>query len=207
MYSITHIIFYLSDFGFKEIDIPESHIQRLYWIVSSLLGLYACEGIWDVLAELLICCDCLNFYPPMIYDAAWHSLYGAQLQDGSTPGPFFSSEKSNKMIGRAKRKYIFEENYHTTIVSIIAYLLNKRRVINRRRHSKSFSPRYQLPIIESKIALERSHRWLLGTHKSLYDEGRSIKNYLYVLLGDWIYTRSQTRDQLLHLRPRADTDQ
>ena len=152
MYSITHIIFYLSDFGFKEIDIPESHIQRLYWIVSSLLGLYACEGIWDVLAQFLICCDCLNFYPPMIYDAAWHSLYGAQLQDGSTPGPFFSSEKSNKMIGRAKRKYIFEENYHTTIVSIIAYLLNKRRVINRRRHSKSFSPRYQLPIIESKIA-------------------------------------------------------
>jgi hypothetical protein len=125
VYTITHTLFYLSDFGFHSISaIPDEQIPTICWMAGSLLGLYLRQKNWDLVSELLLCCRCLRWPPPVVFDAAWKSLLDAQLPDGSIPGPHFSEEEMKKLDGLERSKYCFEKNYHTTLVSALTCFLS-----------------------------------------------------------------------------------
>ena len=49
-YDITHIIFYLSDFGFRKFtEISAQQLPKVRWIITSLTGLYLRDQDWDIL--------------------------------------------------------------------------------------------------------------------------------------------------------------
>ena len=54
-YSVTHTLFYLSDFGARSIDaIPQRELPYVRWILQVLLGQYLLLKDWDLVAELLL---------------------------------------------------------------------------------------------------------------------------------------------------------
>ena len=78
-YNITHTIFYLTDFGFSnKIEVDTRKMSQIKWILNTLLYIYTIDQDWDVIAELLVCCDCLYWHPPF-YQTAWEQLIAAQI--------------------------------------------------------------------------------------------------------------------------------
>jgi hypothetical protein len=131
VYSITHTLFYLADFGFRRFTaIPDEHLPTVRWLIGTLIGIYLRQRNWDLVAELLLNCRCLHWFPPLIYDCAWDALLAAQLKDGSVPGPEFSEEEMYQLNELDQRSYGFKKNYHTTIVSAWAAFLSDQHITN-----------------------------------------------------------------------------
>lgn len=127
VYSFTHTLFYLADYGFRPIDtIPEEQLPTVRWIIGTLLGIYLRARNWDLVAELLIACRCLRWVPFLIFEAALDALLDAQLPDGSVPGSKFSKEEMQKLNELEQKTYCFEQNYHTTLASTLACFLTDR---------------------------------------------------------------------------------
>lgn len=121
VYSITHTLFYLTDFGRKDISFISQKKQKyIKWLITILLGIYIRERNWDIVGELMIACICIQWYPTTLLNLGWEELIENQLFDGSIPGPSFSLEQYNKLDASNKRTYIFEQNYHTTLVTFMA---------------------------------------------------------------------------------------
>src|SRR3954452_3492581 len=116
-YSVTHTIFYLTDFGHQSIkDVLTDHeYARACSTVTQLLGHYVRRRHWDLVAELLMSCTCLRWFPSPIGPLAWNFLLEAQMPDVSVPGPF-SPEKSEMYTEDKRQQRYFEQNYHTTLV-------------------------------------------------------------------------------------------
>jgi hypothetical protein len=89
-YAITHTLFYISDFGARPPDvIPPEQLPAVQRLTTSLLGVYLRSCNWDLVAEILVSCRCLNWRPNCLFEAAWSGLLGAQLANGAVPGPYF----------------------------------------------------------------------------------------------------------------------
>lgn len=124
VYAITHILFYLTDFGRSPSSILHGeHLTTIQWMIETLLGLYLRRKNWDLVGELLLDCYCLHWYPDTVFDLAWKAIRNSQLPDGSIPGPRYSQEQRETLDSSASRDYCFEENYHTTIVNAITSFL------------------------------------------------------------------------------------
>jgi hypothetical protein len=125
VYSITHTIFYVVDFGSASPEvIPHEQLAAVRWMVGALLGIYVRLRHWDLVAELLICCRCLRWAPPLVWEAAWDGLMEAQLPDGCVPAPTFSRGRMQQLTGNDERRYYVTQNYHTTLVAAIAGFLS-----------------------------------------------------------------------------------
>ena len=182
VYSLTHIIFYLTDFGFSKSRNP--NLVPLRGLISTLLGMYTLERNWDVVAELLLCCNFLNYFPLATYLTSWSSLIQAQKTDGSLTDTFFSSEKYEKMDVREKDRYYFEQHYHTTQLSAaVAFLTDDGNII--KRDTLGAKPRYSLPDCGKPI--EKAYNWILRTYDD-QSERLSLSSLLHVLLGQWIWS-------------------
>jgi len=130
VYSITHTLFYITDFGDRPIPFSlQDQLEEVRWLVATLLGLYLRENNWDIVGELLLCCICLHWRPPIIYEVAWEGIMHNQNADGSISGPSFSSEHLNKLNEKERASYCFEQNYHTTLVALMACFLTKTAII------------------------------------------------------------------------------
>lgn len=122
-YSITHTLFYLTDFGAHPANgIPQEQLPTIRWMVSMLLGIYLRVKNWDIVAELLLSCQFLHWFPANLCGVALKALSEAQLADGSFPGLQFSEEKRQQLSGQEQKEYCFKHNYHTTLVATLAYL-------------------------------------------------------------------------------------
>jgi hypothetical protein len=131
VYCLTHTLFYLADFGFKPVDKAlEKQMETICWMVGTLLGIYLRVRDWDLVAELLLCCLCLRWKPPVVFEAAWDSLLRAQLADGYIPAPKFSLDRRKELNEKQWSTYCFEENYHTTLVAALAAFLSDRWLKN-----------------------------------------------------------------------------
>lgn len=120
-YSVTHALFYSSDFGACEVrGASPSHISRTSYTVEMLLGMYIREGNWDLVAELLLSSYCLRKTSSLIYGEGWKRLIAAQQQSGALPGPDYSGAKERELSNVAREAYVFETSYHTTLVSALA---------------------------------------------------------------------------------------
>jgi hypothetical protein len=130
-YAVTHVIFYLSGFGMRSLDdVLNGQMQDVRWIVEALLAIYLRLRHWDLVAELLICCECLQWRPPLLYECAWRALTGAQRPEGVVPGPYFSEQKMRELEETERQGYYVKQNYHTTIVSALAVFLSDGWVAN-----------------------------------------------------------------------------
>ena len=124
VYAVTHTLFYISDFGARAPEaIPQEQLPAAKRLVALLLGVYVRSKNWDLVAELLISCQCLDWRPGFVFDTAWEDLMTAQRADGVVPGPYFSAEKMQKLSGIEQRVYDLKQNYHTTLVSALAGFL------------------------------------------------------------------------------------
>jgi len=121
IYGLTHVVFYLTDFGSSPHEVPKS--KSLRWLVSAQLGVQTLEKNWDAVAELLMCCNFLRCFPAPIYKTAWFSLLKAQKTDGSLTDNFFDVRKFERMEGPEKERYYFRQHYHTTTVCTAAAFL------------------------------------------------------------------------------------
>jgi hypothetical protein len=124
VYAITHTLFYLSDFGARAPEaIPQEELPSVRRLVALLLGVYLRSKNWDLVAEILICCQCLDMRPKVVFETAWGDLMAAQQTDGMVHGPYFSADKMQQLSGSEQRIYNLKQNYHTTLVSALAGFL------------------------------------------------------------------------------------
>ncbi len=115
VYSITHTLFYFTDFGSSrcgaDLKIPAG---ALVDVLDALLVHYLRRPDWDIVAELLIC-----LLPYRTESAFFASGFERMLQawrkDGVLPGPDFRVDE------HASKKNIFQTCYHTTLVALILF--------------------------------------------------------------------------------------
>src|SRR5262249_17131349 len=61
VYSITHVLFYLTDFSARELSFPAARdAQRIHEQVCHLLGVHIRRENWDLVGELLMAERCLR---------------------------------------------------------------------------------------------------------------------------------------------------
>ena len=119
-YSVTHTLFFLSDFGFQSIKtISPAAMKRILPFIEILLGMYIQAGDWDLVGELMLSCHCLRSVESEFYRLGWRALIEAQWDDGAVPGPYYDHSKAGEKKGEELRDYFFSTCYHTTLVSAL----------------------------------------------------------------------------------------
>ncbi|MGI0014511.1 MAG: DUF6895 family protein, partial [Nitrososphaera sp.] len=201
VYSITHTLFYLADFGFRPIEaIPGEQLPTVCWIIGALLGIYLRSSNWDLVGELLLACRCLRWPPPFVFDTAWDALLDAQLPDGSIPGPEFLKEEMQKLNELERRTYCFEKNYHTTLVSALACFLSAEWITNRcPGHGIAMRDRMTtcLPPSAEQVSLLafRARTWLQGLSELTCSDTRiPMTSILQIFVGLWICEKALGTD-------------
>jgi hypothetical protein len=120
VYSVTHTLFYLTDFVGGNCGLSASEGSRARAVVEALLVHYVRKCDWDMTSELLLNLVGLERTNTPLFAAAFRAVSDAWLSDGALPGPAFSS-----LAEDATRKQIFQRCYHTTLVGLLmcgAYL-------------------------------------------------------------------------------------
>jgi hypothetical protein len=120
-YSVTHTIFYLSDFGSRPLLGPgPADLDHAVWLVDHLLGMYTRRGNWDLVAELLLSLQCLGRTSSILYGLGWRALVDAQTADGMVPGPQFDPGKREAAGRECDLDHVFGTCYHTTLIAAMA---------------------------------------------------------------------------------------
>ena len=87
-YSITHAVFYITDFGLREQPLfGDVDVLATIELLEALLVLYRGRGNVDLVAELVCALACLGVQRSAEIDKAWKYLVAMQRSDGSLPGP------------------------------------------------------------------------------------------------------------------------
>jgi hypothetical protein len=127
VYALTHIIFFLGDFGQRDLrPILAERFERTCEEVTLLLGAYTHKQDWDIVGELLICCLCLQHRPAPLFELAWEGLYQAQTSSGDIPGRHFDPEGNQFPDLQAANNYRCKSNYHPTLVALFAAMLEQQ---------------------------------------------------------------------------------
>ena len=123
-YSLTHTLFYCSDFGSREVaGASPQQLRRISKSIEALLGMYTVKGNWDLVAELLLCSHCVRKTDSLLYACSWKELVRSQWDCGVVPGPSYNREKEQGLLDEERQNYVFQECYHTTLVSGLASAL------------------------------------------------------------------------------------
>jgi len=120
IYSITHTIFYLTDFGLKPSSLLEGKQQEpIRELLKNLLGMMLHAKHWDLVAELILAYRCLDEKENLWIHLAWKALLS--IQTGS--GMIYGSNKSLETV--TSKESLFQDYYHRTLVTVMAGLLGK----------------------------------------------------------------------------------
>ncbi|PFD99142.1 DUF6895 family protein [Bacillus thuringiensis] len=114
VYSITHTLFYLTDFCGLTMHLPRDENQDVIKVLESLLIYYWKKADWDITGELLINMVALGRSNTSLFKTAALEFLRAWRLDGALPGPHFSL--SNEV---PDQKNLFENCYHTTLIGIL----------------------------------------------------------------------------------------
>lgn len=110
LYSVTHTVFNVTDWGARPHRLPQ-HLQNyLHTWLPAWLDVYLDAQHWDMVSELLITDLCLSH--PECFPHAWEQLCRAQQLDGLVP------VEPGRPIEDGFRG--FRNHYHATIVATIA---------------------------------------------------------------------------------------
>jgi hypothetical protein len=181
VYGLTHAVFYLTDFGLSARGrIPDA--SSLRWLVTAMLGLQTLERNWDAVAELLLCCDSLGYFPSAVYRQAWGSLLEAQKGDGSLTDNFFDAKRFESMGDPERSRYYFEQHYHTTIVCAAAAFLADAGSPKTGETILAGSTRGQRRDCAGQVG--RARDWMLRTYEELQG-ALDLPSLLYLIVGHW----------------------
>ncbi len=114
VYSITHSLFYLTDFFGPPARISEPDRQRFGDMLEALMVHYWRKSNWDLTGELLINLLSLDFAQRPAFVRCSQAFMQAWRSDGTLPGPSF-----NLQAEHIDDEYVFRNSYHTTLVGLI----------------------------------------------------------------------------------------
>ena len=119
-YSITHEVFYLTNFGEFPDNLGIYRKQYFTTWVPVWLEIYALENNFDILGELVLSCLCANVKCDI--KPAIDHICSNQTNSGAVPGPRF-----NQLKGIISKEENFQHNYHTSLVSILSIGMLKNK--------------------------------------------------------------------------------
>jgi hypothetical protein len=114
-YSVTHTLFYLTDFGNRDAHLSQSERDRAVDTVECLLLHYWRIGHWDLVGELLVNLNCLRNGGSPIYEAAARAYHAAWRDDGTVP----ATQKAIRAAPVRKEADPFRLRYHPTLVAVL----------------------------------------------------------------------------------------
>ena len=121
-YAITHILFFLSDFGSTDISsLLKNKLPETKSYVQALTTMYAHKRDWDLLGELLISCHILKHRDFKLHSVCWDYYLKSQQEAGDFVSRYVLEEFDNdKTFDPLER---FKRNYHPTLVGLFACAL------------------------------------------------------------------------------------
>jgi hypothetical protein len=176
-YSITHTLFYLTDFGNRRLLLPDSERIRIKEVVEALLVHYWRTSDWDLVGELLINIECLNMGKSVCYTGSSNAFQRAWLENGAVPPHPIEREPNHvdptnndkgadedKAAGEATK--FFWRHYHTPLVGVLCCALTLSR-----QHgdgvdmTETAAFRGDTPVLDPVVgrirrASRRAQRWL-----------------------------------------------
>ena len=176
-YSITHTLFYLTDFGNRPLPLPDSEQTRINEIIEALLVHYWRTSYWDLVGELLINLECLNMGKSVCYTGSANAFQQAWLKNGAVPphpieskpdhvDPTNNEKGADEDKSADERTKFFWRHYHTTLVGVLYCALTLSRQHGDRADMTETAavPRY-VPVLDPlvgriRIASRRARRWL-----------------------------------------------
>jgi hypothetical protein len=144
-YSITHTLFYLTDFGNRPGNLTSRELQRAIAVVECLLIHYCRTGNWDLVGELLVNLNCLSRADSPLHEAGAQRYRSSWRNDGAVPphrrrGETSEEERSpppsEHTPGKRKpSRASFRRHYHSTLVAVLycATAANAGRAVRKRR--------------------------------------------------------------------------
>ncbi len=114
VYSITHTLFYLSDFGRSSLLAALDERDRVSDLLTALLVHFWRKNNWDIVGELLFNLICIDSHGVSCFDLCMHAYLRAWQDDGVLPGPTFSADRKPM-----SDDYVFDHCYHTTLVGLL----------------------------------------------------------------------------------------
>ncbi|MFI5493486.1 DUF6895 family protein [Actinoplanes sp. NPDC051859] len=127
-YAITHILFYLSDFGRRAPFVGDpAGLARLRGLIGTLLGSYLARNDLDLSAELMLCAQLVGMGEHELVRHGWRRLADTQREDGHIPGPLYRQAARDRLDGVKAGAYTFGTSYHTTVVTALAAAERERR--------------------------------------------------------------------------------
>lgn len=120
-YSLTHSIFYITDFGKRCRVLSRSGITRVASLAECLLLYYWRMGFWDLVGELLITLNCLGGLNSAIVEGATSAFFSAHKNNGCVPAKrdLDRNQEFGEKPRQKKRDREFRDCYHTTLVSLL----------------------------------------------------------------------------------------
>lgn len=128
LYAVTHVLMYLHGIGTRARPaVPAGERPALIDSLAAQIVIAAQEHHWDLLAELLLCWECLSFPPEHIVLKGWQALAARQDGQGGIPGPEWAQALYDESVRTkparplaSRRDFYFSHHYHTTLVSALA---------------------------------------------------------------------------------------
>ena len=120
-YLLTHTVFYLSDFGCCDLDLPADVRDRAERFTRSMLDFCVRQNLWDLTAELIVATVVLGggSVDTPSGQAGIRCLAQAQLDNGAIPG---ASAADRARPSQAAAEF-FRKAYHTTLVTALMALI------------------------------------------------------------------------------------
>lgn len=128
-YAITHLLFFLSDFGSNDIsELLGEKLSETKLYVETLTKMYTHTRDWDLLGELLISCHILKHRDFALHETCFHHYLDSQCNSGDFINrTVLDAFDSNKTLSKEER---FKANYHPTLVSLFCCILEHEYVIS-----------------------------------------------------------------------------
>jgi hypothetical protein len=123
-YSITHEVFYLSDFGFRQISNSNIVTYLKTWI-PYWIKIFKRDQNNDLVGEFAMAWSCIGGNTDALRKHPIYYLLADQMNDGSILGPTNASSFLYKKDDLPTRRY-FLARYHTTLVFLMAIALTLR---------------------------------------------------------------------------------
>jgi len=158
MYSLTHTIFYLTDFGMRTSRLKDEETRAIIEQLETLLIIARGRANVDLAAELLAALTCLGVFSSSEIDQTWPLIFNFQAPDRRIPasGQVESDPTEEWPSGLLA-------DCHTTVVAAIAALLARTLPLSSPPvpPSDASPPRLTIQRLpEIRGALKRSALWL-----------------------------------------------
>lgn len=126
-YSVTHTVFYRTAFGAVRSAIPKVDLQYLVTWLPLWFEHYASAGDFDIASEIITLARCIGATDLGDWSAR---LRTHQREDGMVPGPAGRGGGLEPACIDPRRR-TFLDNYHTTLVALMAAAMSVRSMLIR----------------------------------------------------------------------------